>query len=186
MRTAILVGIMVFASACIGTIDGTGGPSTGGPGNTAPDAGNGGGGGGGGGGAADGSVGTPDGAAVACKTKVVNGIGSGQHNPGQDCMQGCHNHGFTVSGTLYAAANGATVVTGATVTLTDAANKTIDMVTMQNGNFYTLTAVTFPIRVVASSCPDTKPMVSTIAAGNGGCNKSGCHAAGGTGPIHLP
>ncbi|MDB4953618.1 MAG: hypothetical protein JWO36_1187 [Myxococcales bacterium] len=184
MRNAILVGILVLASGCMGTIDGTGGPIGGpGGGNGSPDAGAGSGSGtptDGGGGAGDGS------SAAACKTKVVSGIGSGQHNPGQDCQQGCHNHGFILSGTLFSAINGNTPLVGATVTVTDAANHTFDMVTQQNGNFYLKTAVTFPVKVVASSCPDTTPMSGTIAAGNGGCNKGGCHAAGATGVIHLP
>ena len=28
---------------------------------------------------------------------------AGNHSPGQDCQGGCHNHGFTLSGTLFAA-----------------------------------------------------------------------------------
>jgi len=98
-------------------------------------------------------------------------------------MQGCHNHGFTLAGTLF---NGAAPVIGASVTVVDANGTTFDMVTQRNGNFYSKTAVTFPVTVTASSCPDVKPMVGSIAAGNGGCNKSGCHAGGATGAIHLP
>ena len=134
----------------------------------------------------DGGVGMGDAAGVACKNKVLGVTASGQHNPGQDCMQGCHNHGFTLSGTLYASANGTTPLVGATVTVTDAANKTFDMVTALNGNFSTSTSVTFPIKVIASSCPSATPMIGTITAGNGGCNKGGCHAAGAAGKIHLP
>ena len=187
MRVNHLLGMLVALVGCYGTIDGSGG-STGGPG-----------GGGGGGGGAEGpdagaSAGgvdaaspTPDGpAAVQCKDKVTSGIGSGQHNAGQDCNQGCHNHGFTLAGTLYAGLNSNTPVVGATITVTDANGKTFDIISQQNGNFYTKTAVTFPVKVVASSCPDTQPMIGTIAAGNGGCLKSGCHQAGGAGKIHLP
>ena len=185
MRASILVGILVFAVGCIGTIDGGSGTTPAGGGNTGPDAGGGSGGGGGGGGG-DAGVTTPDGAGVACKTQIVSGLGNGHHNAGQDCMQGCHNHGFTASGTLYTSINGTTPATGATVTIVDAANQTVDMITQTNGNFYTLTPLTFPIRVVASSCPNTTPMGGSIAAGNGGCNKSGCHATGAQGKIHLP
>jgi hypothetical protein len=116
----------------------------------------------------------------------VASVGSGHHNAGQDCMQGCHNHGFTMSGTLFAAANSTTPVVGASITVKDAQGMTFDMVTQQNGNFYTSNAVTFPVTVIASSCPDVHAMSGSIAAGNGGCNKTGCHAAGAQGKIYLP
>ena len=98
-------------------------------------------------------------------------------------MQGCHNHGFTLSGTIY---NGTTALSGASITVKDAANNTFDMVSQANGNFYTSNAITFPVTVTASLCPDVRPMTAQVMAGNGGCNKTGCHQAGAQGPIHLP
>jgi hypothetical protein len=168
-----------FCAACMpGTIESTGGPAPGG--SDGPDA-----------AVASGTdgastVGTPDAATAAnCKMKVTS-VGSGHHNPGQDCQQGCHNHGFTLSGTLYASATSTTPVVGASITVKDAQGKTFDMVSQNDGNFYTSTAVTFPVTVSASLCPDTHAMAGSITAGNGGCNKSGCHASGAQGKIYLP
>jgi hypothetical protein len=108
--------------------------------------------------------------------------GSGNHNAGQDCMGSCHNHGFTLAGTLF---NNGVAVVGASITVADANGATFDMVTMRNGNFYTSKTIAFPVHVVASSCPNVAMMSGPIAQGQG-CNKSGCHVAGAQGQIHLP
>ena len=97
-------------------------------------------------------------------------------------MNGCHNHGFTLAGTLYAA-DKSTPVVGASITVVDANNATFDMVTMTNGNFYTSSAVKFPLTITASSCPSVSPMISTVSAS--GCNNTSCHG-GAQGRIHLP
>ena len=111
--------------------------------------------------------------------------GSGHHNAGQDCMNGCHNHGFTIAGTVYAAVNGGTPVVGATVHVVDANGQKLDIVTQDNGNFYTSTPVAYPITVLATECPNIQPMTATVAGpGPTGCNKSGCHSSGNY--IHLP
>lgn len=171
--------VFAFCTACVGSIESTGGPAP--SGHDSPDA----------------AVvsGTPDAAAASaspdaataasnCKDKVTT-VGSGHHNPGQDCQQGCHNHGFTVSGTLFATSTSTTPVVGASITVKDAMGVTFDMVTQANGNFYTANAMTFPVTVIASMCPSTHAMAGSIA-GNSGCNKSGCHAAGAQGHIYLP
>lgn len=129
----------------------------------------------------------PDAAPVECRDAVPS-AGNGEHNPGQACIA-CHAGGegptFTLAGTLYADAAGTTPLAGATIVVTDATGATFDLVTHDNGNFWTNQAVTFPVRVAASRCPDTVPMVSAINAGD--CNVGGCHAAGApSGRIHLP
>lgn len=122
-----------------------------------------------------------------CRDKVTTGLDNGHHNPGQDCQQGCHNHNFSMSGTLYSSANGGAVLVGAALTFIDANGVTGDMRSNLNGNFWWSLPVAFPVKIIASSCPDIVPMVSMVTAGNGGCNKNGCHtAAGGAGRIHLP
>ncbi len=135
----------------------------------------------------DGAASTNDAGSAAslypCKN-MTTPSGNGHHNPGQDCTNSCHNHGFTVAGTLYAA-GGTTAVAGATITVKDANGALVDLISQQNGNFYTTQAVAFPIAVYASACPTSVPMVSTVASGNGGCNKSGCHASGAQGHVHL-
>ncbi|MEO8553986.1 MAG: hypothetical protein ABI678_28625 [Kofleriaceae bacterium] len=169
-----LVAFMMIAS-CTGTLDpgGSGGPDV-------IDGGNGGGDGGGSGSAvSDAGVN----AMFPCKN-VVTPPGNGHHNPGQDCLNGCHNHGFTLAGTLYNAAATA-VLPGASITVKDANGATFDMVAQQNGNFYTSKVIAFPITVYASACPASTPMSAAIATGNGGCNKSGCHATGAQGRLHL-
>jgi hypothetical protein len=114
---------------------------------------------------------------------VTTNLGNGHHNPGQDCMNACHNHGFTVAGTVYTTANSNTAVIGATITVKDANGQTVDIVTQQNGNFYTSTPVVFPLTVMASSCPAASKMTAQVAQGGGGCNQSNCHSAM---RIHLP
>lgn len=125
-----------------------------------------------------------DSSGAACRAQITN-VGSGNHHPGMNCMDGCHNHGFTLAGTLFAPGT-TTPVVGATITVVDAANVSFDMVTQRNGNFYTSTRVTFPVAVAATSCPDLVHMAGQVTAGNGGCNAQGCHATGGQGAIHLP
>jgi hypothetical protein len=135
-----------------------------------------GGGGGGGGGGGD--------MAVACDNLAAT-TATGQHNAGQDC-QSCHAAGggaptFTMGGTLYSAASGGTAVTGGTINVTDAAGKTVKLVSAKNGNFWTTTALTFPVKVNASLCPATVPMSATVG-GNGACNN--CHNS--TFRVHVP
>ncbi|MBV8756234.1 MAG: hypothetical protein JO257_03095 [Deltaproteobacteria bacterium] len=154
----------------------------------------------GGGGGPDASSGGGDGPTGSIDAPAGSGSGSGSngclnqsanlpdghHNPGQDCMNGCHNHGFTLSGTIYTSVNSNTAVVGATVVATDANNQVIKMVTATNGNFYTTSPVTFPVTVLATECPNITPMSAQLTSGQGGCNKVGCHTAGAQGHIHLP
>jgi hypothetical protein len=110
---------------------------------------------------------------------------TGHHNAGQEC-QGCHAPGggaptFYLGGTLYNAATGGTAVAGATINVTDANGKKVKVVSANNGNFWTTTTLAFPVKVDASLCPNTVPMVSTVG-GNGACNN--CH--GTTMRVHVP
>jgi hypothetical protein len=129
----------------------------------------------------------PDGAPAAACTPAVSGVGSGEHNAGQACIA-CHagNGGpdFTLAGTLYTSSAGGTPIAGGTITVTDADGTVVEVVSQNNGNFYTLAALTFPVQVSASRCPDSAAMSSDAA---GDCNAGGCHTAGGSpGRIHLP
>jgi hypothetical protein len=167
-----LLAIVLLGSACTGIVD-TSGP--GGGSDVVPDAGP-------GSNTPDGGTTPTDAPAFACRNPVTN-VGSGNHNAGQDCMNGCHNHGFTLAGTLFVP-NTTTPVVGASITVVDGAGKTFDIVSQRNGNFYTSTTVTFPVHVTASRCPDVMAMSGAVAAG--GCNQTGCHASGAQGSIHLP
>jgi len=132
---------------------------------------------------AAGDGGTP---AFTCR-EPVNTTDSGMHNAGARCMD-CHNGAiaprWTVAGTIYTDAAGSAPLVGATITVRDAAGKEIDLVSARNGNFYTLEAVEFPVRLTASRCPDVKAM-SVELPERDSCNR--CHAAGSQlGRIHLP
>ncbi len=137
--------------------------------------------------ATDGTHSTSDapnntGADAAPMCKPANSVHTdGHHNPGQDCMNSCHFHGFSVAGTLMQA-DGHTPAVGATVTIVDNNGATQDMVVGTNGNFYTFLPPAFPIRVTSSECPSVQVMTDTVA--KGGCNASDCHG-GSQGLAHL-
>jgi hypothetical protein len=169
MRSIVVA--LSFVIACGGSTGGMGSPDA------STDSGN-----GSGSGSGSGSGG------LACKNKMT-APGSGHHNPGQDCMNSCHNHGFTLAGTMYSSASGGSTLSGAVVTVKDSTGRTFDMVTMLNGNFYTSSAVSFPVTIMASECQLSQtPQVMTAAlqSSDSGCNKSGCHVSGAQGRIHLP
>jgi hypothetical protein len=112
----------------------------------------------------------------------------GHHNAGQDCLT-CHNGTaapkFYVAGTLFSAATGGAGVGQATIELTDANNKVIPIVTAAQtalGNFWYDQPVAFPVKVRASSCPDTQAMSAQVDQTGGSCNS--CHNA--QMQIHLP
>ena len=187
MRTLPLL-ITILAGCMVGTPS----PGPGGSPPGAPDAGNGNNQGSNNGSGSGSNQGVQPDAAVGdagngCINAVpANTVGDGHHNPGQDCMNACHNHGFTVAGTLFSGINSSTPVVGATIRIMDANNKITDIQTQQNGNFYISTAVTSPITVLATACPNINPMSAqvTLSGGIVGCNKSGCHVSGNR--IHLP
>lgn len=86
--------------------------------------------------------------------------------PGEDCVS-CHDGAqavrWTVAGTWGASA-------GSTITLTDAAGRTVSLTTNQVGNFYTSEPLAFPLRARANGEEMPDPVTY------GGCN--GCHGPG--------
>ena len=115
---------------------------------------------------------------IAEQTPVV----SPGHAPGTLCIS-CHVMYWpilTVAGTLYADDMGMTPVRGATIVVTDSTGAEVQMVTTLNGNFYTDRAVTLPLTVAGSRCPDHSAMLSSASGGE--CNS--CHGPGAR--IHLP
>jgi hypothetical protein len=137
--------------------------------------------------AVDGGAATADGG-FRCKNQVTSGNTNGHHNAGMDCMDSCHDHGFTLAGTLYTSAAGTAIVSGATLSAIDALGNEFDMVSQTDGNFYTSFAMTFPVTIYASECPTIQMMTAPIAQmADPGCNQAGCHASGATaGRVHLP
>jgi hypothetical protein len=113
----------------------------------------------------------------------ASSVAASTHNARQDCMGGCHDHGFTLAGTLTdGKGNG---VAGAEVRLVDASGKVISVHTGSNGNFHSSTPFAGPAKVGARDATNKALMVTTLQPASGGCN--GCHATGATtAPIHLP
>ena len=100
----------------------------------------------------------------------------GNHNAGAACLS-CHTGTgaapkWTIAGTIYTSSTGAAPLAGATMIITDATGAEIRLISASNGNFYTQQAVTFPVRVTASRCPDQRSMTSQQQSGN--CNS--CHS----------
>ena len=87
---------------------------------------------------------------------------------------------FTLAGTLYQDATGSAAVAGATVTVFDSTGAEITLVTGQDGNFFTTSAITLPISVSVSECPNAATM--SVKAPSGSCNS--CHGA--SMRVHLP
>lgn len=121
---------------------------------------------------------------LPCKNQILPPPTDGHHFPGQNCFQACHDHGFTLAGTLYTNATGNTAFPGATITVTDSTNKTIEIVTSANGNFYTTQALQFPVLTMASACPSAVRMTAAVAANGRACNS--CHVGATNNQMHLP
>ncbi len=134
----------------------------------------------------DGSASNGDGASVACEP-VASQLPNGEHNPGQACLT-CHNGQtatrFTLGGTVFTTAQSATPVPAATIVVTDANNVVTKLVTASNGNFYSSRTFVYPVKVTASKCPDTRPMIAEVATAGGDCNT--CHQPGQSGRVFLP
>ncbi|HEY5922171.1 MAG TPA: hypothetical protein VIV11_10895 [Kofleriaceae bacterium] len=127
---------------------------------------------------------TGSGSNLPCRNQVLPAPHDGHHFPGQSCFQACHNHGWTVAGTLYTNDTGNTAFVGANITLTDSNNQTINLLTGANGNFYTQQAIAFPVLVIASACPSAVKMTLAVAASGRACNS--CHVGGTSMQMHLP
>jgi len=126
----------------------------------------------------------------------VAGTGvSGHHNAGQDCNQGCHNHGFTIAGTLVDSAGAA--IGGAEVRLVDSTGQVISIYTAtggSQGNFYSKKSFVGPAHIGVRNAAGTQTMITAIqttaqapASTGGACNA--CHCTGGgctIAAIHLP
>lgn len=108
--------------------------------------------------------------------------GSGHHNSGKNCMNGCHDHGFTFAGTLFK--NGQPLPS-AEVRLVDKNGAAISVYSGTNGNFYSFVSFASPAEVGARDATSVVNMVAAVQGATVGCN--GCHVGGGTAPpIHLP
>jgi len=87
------------------------------------------------------------------------------------------NAAWTVSGTVFG--SGGVGVAGATIEVIDASGKKLLLVTGDNGNFYSSSAVQMPLTVRSSKCPSDSAMSAKVNAGS--CNS--CHSS--SNPITL-
>jgi hypothetical protein len=97
--------------------------------------------------------------------------------PGDDCLA-CH--AFRAAGTLFSGAGAATAVGSAAVTFVDKNGVTVSRTSNSAGNFYTSSALAFPLQRVTITKGATTVEMLDVADGH--CN--GCHEPGSR--IHLP
>jgi hypothetical protein len=141
-------------------------------------------------------VGTAETGVFAKAAAFSPGTGvSGHHNAGRDCMSGCHDHGFTFSGTLVDSTGAG--IGGAEVRLVDANGTTISVYTAtggSQGNFYSKTAFVGPAHIGVRNATASQNMLTALqttaqapASSGGACNACHCTGAGCTiAAIHLP
>ena len=103
----------------------------------------------------------------------------GEHNAGQACIV-CHAAEeeaplFTIAGTLFASPSEDAPKVGATIVVLDAMGVERKLVTRTDGSFWSTQGYVFPVQVMATSCPDARPMIAPVDAAGGDCNS--CHDA---------
>jgi hypothetical protein len=116
---------------------------------------------------------------ITCADPVVPAP-TGGHNPETDCMT-CHIAGgpaaslvWTAAGTVFDGPASTTPVGGATVHLIDEEDHRVDLVTHENGTFFTAEPFTGNVKVYVSMCPDIKEMIAPVTI-PASCNS--CHGA---------
>lgn len=108
---------------------------------------------------------------------------------GGGCIGNCHKAGvaqgpeWTLAGAVYTdIGEAAQPVGGAHVWVTDAAGKSVHLITSDSGEFSTLEALEFPVQTFATGCPQRLAMSGPATAN---CNSAGaCHSS--TFRIRLP
>lgn len=104
--------------------------------------------------------------------------------PGQDCLaSGCHTD-FSVGGTVFVAENAPLDqgLEGVTVTLLDAARKTLTLTSNRTGNFYSREPVAWPADVTLTLGEREGFMA---LAPSGACSSGACHTSN-RGLVYLP
>ncbi len=102
---------------------------------------------------------------------------------GSDCL-GCHGQEqivsesllFSAAGTVFIDLDGSEPASAAIIRLTDAGGQVIELTSNSVGNFYTDTALEFPIQAEVENDRETTTM--TTQPETGSCND--CHACSGT------
>jgi hypothetical protein len=109
--------------------------------------------------------------------------------PGSNCMS-CHTGGdapaFTAAGTVFAGGDLTVGVGGATVTITPATGRPVELITRASGNFYTNLPLTPPLTIVVSAGGFTNPMSSSASSGAcGACHAPAATGAGARARVHV-
>jgi len=148
-----------------------------------------------------GDAGSGDGGGNGC-VDVSATPPDGHHNPGMGCMSAaqCHNMALGLGVGAPAYSYGGTVFkldkttpyAGATI-LVKLGTAEKKILVANNGNFWAVPGVagidepTTANRAStkATACPTLTPMGGTLGAGDGNCNKTGCHVAGAQDVITL-
>ena len=144
----------------------------------------------------------PDGAAPladatpACTNAELTVAETGHHQPrydktdngGAGCMGGsCHNGNgigetYTAAGSLWdRRTSGGNPIAGAYIYIIDGNGKVVELMTAQNGFFWTDDELAAPIRTYASGCPSALAMEDDTS---GNCNSAACHHE--NAKIYLP
>jgi cytochrome c553 len=118
---------------------------------------------------------------VQCTSNKTWKSGTGSTmRPGDACKR-CHSS-FSIGGTVYPTAHEPTnclgIPAGATVVVTDAANKTVNLTVNSAGNFYYSSYVALKAPFTVSVTNGSKTRAMTGKAPNGDCNS--CHTQTGT------
>ena len=128
-----------------------------------------------------GRAGTGGTTAAVC-TSMMNWSGAtgSTMEPGVSCNS-CHNHAFTIAGTVYPTAHepnlcyGVNGSTGVRVVITGADGKKLTLTPSASGNFYSNTAVAKPFTAKVTNGSASRPMVASQQSGD--CNS--CHTQNG-------
>ncbi|HEU5055159.1 MAG TPA: hypothetical protein VFU21_01480 [Kofleriaceae bacterium] len=153
--------------------------------------------------AADAAAAVPDGAPLAadatpaCVDAVPQVAETGHHpedydttnGGGAGCMGQCHNGSglgeqYTAAGSLWnRRTEGGSPIQGAYIYIIDGNGKVVELMTAQNGYFWTDEPLAAPLRTYASGCPSSLGMEDDTS---GNCNTGvgGCHSLGNR--IYLP
>ncbi len=134
-------------------------------------------------------------ATPACDDAVLEVAETGHHTSrydrsnggGAGCLGQCHNGNglgetYTAAGSLWNRRTaGGDPIAGAYVYIIDGDGKVVQLMTAQNGFFWTHEELAAPIRTYASGCPSALGMEDNTT---GNCNSAACHSE--DNKIYLP
>jgi hypothetical protein len=117
--------------------------------------------------------------AVCTSMTNWNGVAGPTMEPGVACNS-CHNHAFTIAGTIYATAHEPNLcngdgASGLRVVITGADGRTLTLTPSSAGDFYSTTAVATPFTAKITNGTASRAMAASQTSGD--CNS--CHTQNG-------